>query len=149
MPYDDRREGTLIIHKRGRKLCVCFIYCSSAAAVIPAADMRKTAHPAAAALPGMIAAAAVIPAAAGSRHRALPRRAALPCAAVAVAARGIVPASAVTAAARSAAMRNTTIASMHSAANAERAATIKRKGGFGRLFHRKRLRFFLKCCKLI
>ena len=133
--------------KGDERSCVCFICCCSAATGAVAMKVAAAINAA-----GMPAGAALVAAIRKAETAAAAGR--VPVRRIAAALAGaIAPASAVTAAIPSAATRNITTVSTRSAANAKWCAAaaiteIQGKAAFGRLFPRKRLPFFCKCCKL-
>ena len=132
--------------KGDERSCVCFICCCSAATGAVAMKVAAAINAA-----GMPAGAAVVAAIRKTETAAAAGR--VPVRRIAALAGAIAPASAVTAAIPSAATRIITTVSTRSAANAKWCAAaaiteIQGKAAFGRLFPRKRLPFFCKCCKL-
>ncbi len=142
----EEREISLFT-KGDERSCVCFICCCSAATGAVAMKVAAAINAA-----GMPAGAALVAAIRKAETAAAAGR--VPVRRIAAALAGaIAPASAVTAAIPSAATRNITTVSTRSAANAKWCAAaaiteIQGKAAFGRLFPRKRLPFFCKCCKL-
>ena len=142
----EERETSLFT-KGDERSCVCFICCCSAATGAVAMKVAAAINAA-----GMPAGAALVAAIRKAETAAAAGR--VPVRRIAAALAGaIAPASAVTAAIPSAATRNITTVSTRSAANAKWCAAaaiteIQGKAAFARLFPRKRLPFFCKCCKL-